>query len=138
MNWVHGTFALNPNGSITMTPMGDGYQQIQDPCAAVSNFVENYNLTEFYTQWRIFQDPTFGPKLHLFQFDGSPLAPQFQLSSTPNMLPTQLLRNVTPAVAGTSGALVNTNGAVSDPPHWKSGIVSAAGMVALGLGSIVL
>lgn len=118
--------------------MGDGYQQIQDPCAAVSNFVENYNLTEFYTQWRIFQDPTFGPKLHLFQFDGSPLAPQFQLSSTPNMLPTQLLRNVTPAVAGTSGALVNTNGAVSDPPHWKSGIVSAAGMVALGLGSIVL
>lgn len=95
MNWVHGTYILQPNGSITMIPFGDGYQQIQDPCAAVSNFIENYNFTELYVQWRIFLDPTDGPKLHLFQFDGSPVAPQFQLSATPNMLPTQLLRNVT-------------------------------------------
>lgn len=95
MNWVHGTYNLLPNGSITMVTFGDGYQQIQDPCAAVSNFIENYNFTELYVQWRIFLDPTDGPKLHLFQFDGSPVAPQFQLSATPNMLPTQLLRNVT-------------------------------------------
>lgn len=80
-----------------MTPFGDGYQQIQDPCAAVSNFVEVYNETELYQSWRIFQDPVTGYKLHLFQFDGSPVAPQFQVSVAPNMLPTQLLRNVTPA-----------------------------------------
>ncbi|KAG5654323.1 hypothetical protein H0H81_004742 [Sphagnurus paluster] len=94
IGWVHGTYALNSNGSITMTPLGDGYQQIQDPCAAISNFVENYNITEYYTQWRIFQDPVTGYKLHLFQFDGAPLAPMFQISTTPNMLPTQLLRNI--------------------------------------------
>lgn len=38
-------------------------------------------------------DPTDGPKLHLFEFDGTPVAPLFQTSTTPNMLPTQKLRN---------------------------------------------
>ena len=95
MNWHHGEYTLVPNGSIILNPLADGYQQIQDPCAAVSNFIEQYNDTELYQQWRIFMDPTDGPKLHLFRFDGSPVAPQFQLSATPNMLPTQLLRNVT-------------------------------------------
>ncbi|KAF9471230.1 ROT1 protein [Pholiota conissans] len=94
IGWVHGSYTLNPNGSITMVPMGDGFQQIQDPCAAISNFIELYNQTEFYQSWRIFQDPTQGFKLHLFNFDGSPVAPQFQVSTTPKMLPTQQLRNV--------------------------------------------
>lgn len=96
MNWVHGTYELLGNGSIVMTPFGDGFQQIQDPCGAVSNFIEIYNDTELYQSWRIFQDINDGPKLHMFQFDGSPVAPQFLLSATPNMLPTQPLRNVTP------------------------------------------
>lgn len=107
MNWVHGTYSVNDNGSLTMTPFGDGYQQIQNPCAAVSNFIENYNLTELYTMWQIFQDPTTGYKLHLFQFDGSPLAPQFQVSTTPNMLPLQSLRNVTPAVTTDSDGVTS-------------------------------
>lgn len=97
LNWVHGNYQLLPNGSILCTPLGDGFQQIQDPCAAQSNFIELYNDTEIYQSWRIFLDPTDGPKLHLFQFDGSPLNPQFQVSPTPNMLPTSLLYNVTPA-----------------------------------------
>lgn len=104
MNWVHGNYVVNGNNSITLTPIGDGYQQIQDPCAAVTNFVENYNLTELISLYQIFQDPTDGYKLHLFQFDGSPLPPQFQISTTPNMLPTQRLRNVTaPAPADSQG-----------------------------------
>jgi len=37
-------------------------------------------------------DQSAGPKLHMFQFDGSPLPPMFQVSVTPNMLPTRLLR----------------------------------------------
>lgn len=82
---------------MTLTPLPDGYQQIQDPCAAVSeNFIENYQVTEeLYQNWMVFVDPTAGPKLHMFQFDGSPLAPMFKVSDTPNMLPTNLLRNVT-------------------------------------------
>jgi hypothetical protein len=96
MNWVHGTYALQSNGSIVLTPNGDGYQQIQDPCAAQSNFVQNYNDTELLVAgWYTYNDPQLGLALQLFQFDGSPLAPQYQVSSTPNMLPTQQLRNVT-------------------------------------------
>ncbi|EKM79251.1 hypothetical protein AGABI1DRAFT_113834 [Agaricus bisporus var. burnettii JB137-S8] len=95
IGWSHGKYQLNTNGSMTLFPFPDGYQQIQDPCAAVSNFIEDYRITEeLYVQWAIFVDPTFGPKLHLNQFDGAPLAPMFQVSSQPNMLPTQPLRNV--------------------------------------------
>jgi hypothetical protein len=137
IGWVHGTYLLNSNGSISLTPMGDGYQQIQDPCAAVSNFIEDYNLTEYYTQWRIFLDATAGPKLHMFSFDGSPLAPQFQISATPNMLPTQLLRNVTRPVSGSTVALVNANSAV-DSRRRTAAMVGAAGMVVIGVASILL
>lgn len=116
VNWVHGKYSLLNNGSIVLTPLGDGYQQIQDPCAAISNFIEDYNLTELYQSWRIFSDENDGPKLHLFAFNGAPLAPMFQISSTPIMLPTHLLRNVTPPADTTSLqnnlADVN-NGAVS-------------------------
>ncbi len=109
---------LEPNGSIILTPNGDGYQQIQDPCAAISNFVENYNETELYQSWRIFQDTTDGFKLHLFAFDGSPLPPMFQVSTTPQMLPTQKLRNTTAATTVASSrkrSLLrrNTNAGVS-------------------------
>jgi len=100
INWVHGNYTLQSNGSMTMVAFEDGFQQIQDPCAAVSNFLEDYNLSELYSSWRIFQDPTDGYKLHLFQFDGAPLPPMFQVSAVPNMLPTQLLRNVTKPVQG--------------------------------------
>lgn len=95
IGWSHGKYQLNTNGSMTLFPFPDGYQQIQDPCAAVSNFIEDYRITEeLYVQWAIFLDPTFGFKLHLNQFDGAPLAPMFQVSPQPNMLPTQPLRNV--------------------------------------------
>jgi hypothetical protein len=93
--WTHGTYAMQPNGSIVLTPFGDGYQQVQDPCVAVTNFVQEYNQTELISSWRIFQDPQDGYKLHLFSFDGSPMAPMFQVNVSPNMLPTQKLRNST-------------------------------------------
>jgi hypothetical protein len=121
-----------------MTPMGDGYQQVQDPCAAVSNFVENYNITEHYTQWRIFMDPTYGPKLHLFQYDGSPLAPQFQLSTTPNMLPTQPLRNVTPVTGSLAVSFLGVSNNAPDARRWTAAVVGAAGLVVLGVASIVI
>ncbi|KAJ7671694.1 chaperone for protein-folding within the ER, fungal-domain-containing protein [Mycena polygramma] len=108
--WAHGHYALESNGSIVLTPVGDGYQQVQAPCAATSNFIQNYNFTELFVSWQIFMDATFGPKLHLFQFDGSPVAPLFRLSEQPNMLPKQVLRNVTAAVVtSTSDGLVSTS-----------------------------
>lgn len=123
--WVHGTYTLNPNGSISMVPLGDGFQQIQDPCAAVSNFIEVYNYTEYYQSWRIFTDPTQGFKLHLFQFDGTPVAPLFQISTTPNMLPTTVLRNVPTVIARRSAS--SAQDALG--PHWVMGVMAAMSLV---------
>ena len=80
----------------------------------MATVMQDYNYTELFQSWRIFLDPSDGPKLHLFEFDGTPVAPLFQVvrpilsaikevtnadlrlqSATPNMLPTQVLRNVT-------------------------------------------
>jgi len=139
MNWVHGTYAVQANGSIITTPFGDGYQQIQDPCAAVTNFVENYNATELYQMYQIFQDPVDGYKLHMFQFDGSPLAPQFQVSSTPNMLPTRMLRNVTAPVTTTNGFTTSKRKRSAGEKRWSqanAGLIVATS-ITIWIGSIV-
>jgi hypothetical protein len=129
MNWVHGMYTLQPNGSITMIPFDDdGFQQIQDPCAAVSNFIETYNDTELYQSWRIFQDPTTGYKLHLFQFDGSPLAPMFQLSTTPNMLPTQQIRNTTASHVVAKRELVRRSSAAGQHTTIMRSLMSTFGL----------
>jgi len=96
LNWHHGTYTVDQTAnSITLTPFGDGYQQIQNICEAITNFIENYNQTEFYKQYQIFQDPADGYKLHLYDAGGAPYAPMFYRSSTPVMNPTKSLRNVT-------------------------------------------
>lgn len=142
LNWAHGNYTLQPNGSITMVPFNDGFQQIQDPCAAQSNFVENYNDTELYQMWQIFQDPVQGYKLHLFQFDGSPLAPQFQVSATPNMLPTQLLRNTSSGSVPNVGAGLTAQAAIavenSAHRRWSRGGTMGAVTVVFGAGLATL
>lgn len=132
VNWVHGKYSLNPNGSITMVPFGDGFQQIQDPCAAISNFIETYNDTELYQSWRIFLDPTTGYHLHLFQFDGAPLAPQFLVSTSPNMLPPQILRNLTEPVS----TQVDSQQSSAEPlwrPQWILGVMTAVAAVLMAI-----
>jgi hypothetical protein len=118
-----------------MQPTGlDSFQQVQDSCAAVSNFIQTYNDSEYYASWRIFMDPTFGPKLHLFQFDDSPLAPQFQVSTTPNMLPTGVIRNTTASTGKTvlKRELVKRNGAAGQ--HLTIG---AVGLLLLALWTVL-
>lgn len=117
MIWSHGTYVVNPNNSISMTTFGDGYQQVQNPCSAITNFVQNYNNSEYYEEYQMFQDPTDGLKLHLFAYNGVPVAPQFLVSSTPNMLPTQKLRNVTAAPA----ASTNSDGVTTTQRKRSSG-----------------
>ncbi|KAF8877160.1 chaperone for protein-folding within the ER, fungal-domain-containing protein [Gymnopilus junonius] len=140
--WVHGTYTLNANGSISMTPLGDGFQQVQDPCAAVSNFIQLYNQTEYYKGWRIFHDPNQGYKLHMFAFDGSPLAPQFQVSTTPNMLPTKQLRNVPPATNSRRSLDVEERSVSGAQdvlgPHWLTGVMVVAGGLALLMSSTAM
>ncbi|KAG6829787.1 hypothetical protein H0H92_003442 [Tricholoma furcatifolium] len=131
---------MNANGSLSMTPINDGYQQIQDPCAAVSNFIENYNDTEYYTAWAITVDPTFGPKLQLYQFDGSPLAPQFQISTTPNMLPTTQLRNLPSATATSGASRRSLEKKSNDAPssHIAIALAATAGMMSLSVVAFLL
>ncbi|KAF9235655.1 chaperone for protein-folding within the ER, fungal-domain-containing protein [Melanogaster broomeanus] len=131
MNWCHGTYQLVSNGSIIMTPLGDGYQQIQDPCGAVSDFMENYNDTELYVMWNIYQDTVRGYTLQLYQFDGTPLPPQWLVSTSPNMLPTQALRNVSSTV---SALVLNVDLANAGERRW--GVTGLTGIFTLisGLG----
>ncbi|KAJ4482587.1 chaperone for protein-folding within the ER, fungal-domain-containing protein [Lentinula aciculospora] len=139
MNWVHGTYAEADNGSIILTPNGDGYQQIQDPCAAVSNFIENYNDTELLVNgYYTFTDATLGLALQLYSFDGSLLAPMYQVSSTPNMLPTQQLRNVTAATQ----VIQRRGNGVRSSPRTSTGFTlvptAAVAVVILAIGSSLL
>ncbi|TFK48817.1 hypothetical protein OE88DRAFT_1684239 [Heliocybe sulcata] len=135
MNWAHGTYAAQPNGSIVLTPFGDGFQQIQNPCAAVSNFIENYNDTELVSAWAVYQETT-GQRLYLYSYDGSPLAPQNLVSATPNMLPTQRLRNVTGTVSTSSGGLTTENALVvsGGEQRWTASSASMLATVLAGAG----
>jgi len=102
----HGTYKLNPNGSITLNPFEpDGRIQVQDMCAAQSNVMQQFNQTVLFSGWRIFQDPSLGPKLQIYRFDGAPLSPMYLVSDPPDMLPTQVLtQNVTIGQTGPVGA----------------------------------
>jgi hypothetical protein len=133
MNWVHGTFTYNANGSLTLSPFGDGFQQIQNACAANSDFIEHYNDTELYQSWQISYDPTLGPVLQLNKFDGSPIQPQTLYSLSPVMLPTQPLRSVSPA----SKAATRLKLASGAPPshRWQVASVTVVGAL---LGTVLL
>ena len=132
MNWAHGTFTYNTNGSLSFYPFGDGFQQIQGACLANSDFIEPYNNTELYQSWQIFVDAIDGPKLHMFQFDGAPVTPMFLYSQTPLMLPTQPLRNTSSSTKVARRAVTN----VAPPiPRWDVASIAAVGGL---LGSALL
>ena len=135
LNWHHGTYTVDDTvNSITLTPFGDGYQQIQNTCEAITNFIENYNQTEFYREYQMFQDPVDGPKLHLYDSGGSPYAPMFFRSSNPTMQPTRSLRNVSVPVG--SGSVKNQKrnaGEMTSSPA-SVGLVAVALIVTLAGG----
>jgi hypothetical protein len=106
----------------------------------VSNFIQDYNFTELFSSWRIFSDPTDGFKLHLFEADGTPVAPQFQVSSTPNMLPTRQLRNVTApktTTASKRSTFAKRSAADRQQSQWVAGSLAVT-LVGAALASVVL
>jgi len=105
VQWQHGTYTLNSNGSMTLNPFAaDGRQQVQDMCAAKSNIIQQFNQTTLFANWNIYQDPTRGPKLQIYRFDGAPLSPMYLISATPDMLPTTTLTNTTQGQLAPSSA----------------------------------
>ncbi|KAH9932814.1 chaperone for protein-folding within the ER, fungal-domain-containing protein [Epithele typhae] len=134
--WHHGSYTFNDNGSITLNPLADGFQQVQDPCAAESNFIQQYNTTEIYQLWSITED-TNGPLLRLYDSGSAPLAPMSQVYSTPNILPQKLLNNGTEAtITGTSSSLFVSSASRQWAP---AELVSLASSVfAVGVASLLL
>ncbi|KAJ9092818.1 hypothetical protein QFC21_006694 [Naganishia friedmannii] len=94
--WQHGKFELNDSGSMTLYPFpSDGRIQVQDPCAAVTNLITEYNQQTLYADWGITMDSTRGNyKLQLNRFDGAKMPPMWLMANPPNMLPTQYLTGV--------------------------------------------
>ncbi|CED82522.1 Chaperone, endoplasmic reticulum protein-folding, fungi [Phaffia rhodozyma] len=88
--WQHGTYTLNTNGSLTLTPFaGDGRIQVQDPCAAVTNVITVYEQKTYYSHWDIIVDTVPNNyMLELAKFDGSAMPGLYLQARPPNMLPT--------------------------------------------------
>jgi Chaperone for protein-folding within the ER, fungal len=83
--------------------------------------------------WQIFQDPKDGPKLHIFAWDGSPVSPLYLVSTTPQMLPTQLLyktTNVTTIIQRRSNDVA--------PPSHRWNVAAAVIAVSAMLGGALL
>lgn len=93
--WQHGTYTLNSNNTLTLTPFkGDGRQQVSDRCAERSNYVQSYDQREYMTGFEIHLDTHYNTpayKLLMYTFDGSPKPLLWQVYDPPQMLPTQPL-----------------------------------------------
>ena len=97
MQWQHGTYTANANGSLTLTPFGvDGRQLSSTPCQYTNSLYTRYDQAELLKTWRVYTDPYHNVKrLDLEEFDGTPMNPMFLAYNPPQMLPTSTL-NPTP------------------------------------------
>ncbi|PQE28945.1 putative rot1 protein [Rutstroemia sp. NJR-2017a BBW] len=105
MQWQHGTYVENSDGSLTLTPFSvDGRQLLSAPCDADTATYTRYNQTETLKKYSISTDAyTKLTRLDLYEFDGTPLNPMYLAYSPPLMLPTQTM-NPTASATSTSKA----------------------------------
>ncbi|KAF2489343.1 hypothetical protein BU16DRAFT_471832 [Lophium mytilinum] len=102
IQWQHGSFTKQANGSLVLVPIAvDGRQLYSDPCAYDEAVYTRYNTSEMFQRYEVLTDPYHNiPRLNLFQFDGSPMMPLYLVMSPPEMLPTGTLNPLTTATAG--------------------------------------
>ncbi|KAE8359750.1 chaperone for protein-folding within the ER, fungal-domain-containing protein [Aspergillus caelatus] len=93
MQWQHGKFVLNSDGSLQLTPIAsDGRQLVSDPCSSSLATYTRYNQTETFN---VSKDPYHGiQRLDLKSFDDSPMHPMYLVYQPPQMLPTTTLNPV--------------------------------------------
>lgn len=49
MQWQHGTYTYNTNGSLSLTPIAvDGRQLLSSPCSYDDSIYTRYNQTELF------------------------------------------------------------------------------------------
>lgn len=93
--WQHGTWTLNSNNSLTLTPFnGDGRQLTEDRCSSTSTTSSYYYQSEYMLGFDITLDLHFGRpeyRLQLYAFDGALKPVMWQTYNPPQMLPNELL-----------------------------------------------
>lgn len=107
MQWQHGTFTKEANGSLILTPFAvDGRQLMSDPCRnSERSIYTRWNVTELFERYEIIVDPYHKiERLNLYRFDGSPVMPLYIAYRPAQMLPTRTLNptNVPSATGGSS------------------------------------
>ncbi|ELR07532.1 Reversal of tor2 lethality [Pseudogymnoascus destructans] len=91
LQFQHGTFTENANGSLSLNPIAvDGRQQLSDPCKNSKNSeYSRYHQPELMMKYEAkIDDYKKTNRLDLYQFDGTPIQPLYQAYSPPMMLPT--------------------------------------------------
>ncbi|GAB1194323.1 protein rot1 [Aspergillus pseudonomiae] len=143
MQWQHGKFVLNSDGSLELTPIAsDGRQLLSDPCSSSVATYTRYNQTETFN---VSKDPYHGiQRLDLKGFDDSPMHPMYLVYQPPQMLPTTTLNPVSetgkskrhvPRDTDRSPGVRNliTKEELTNPDRWLW-----AGVFATALGGITL
>ncbi|KLJ05718.1 hypothetical protein EMPG_10808 [Blastomyces silverae] len=147
MQFQHGTYRVERNGSLMLTPFSsDGRQLISNPCASKSAEYYRYIQPELFQRYEVILDPFHKiQRLNLYRFDGSPLIPMYLAVRPPQMLPTHTL-NPTDSPEGAATATSTAAGArkakakrsegfeetegeftVAQPPISKSSFVNRIG-----------
>ncbi|KAL9107216.1 MAG: hypothetical protein Q9227_007840 [Pyrenula ochraceoflavens] len=107
MQFQHGTYTVESNGSIILNPIQvDGRQLLSSPCTYDESIFTRYHQPEVYS---VYKDTFHNiQRLDLFKFDGSPMNPMFLAYSPPQMLPTQTL-NPTNTASGAAASSTGSN-----------------------------
>ncbi|KAK2783756.1 Reversal of tor2 lethality [Onygenales sp. PD_12] len=104
MQFQHGKFNIQANGSLVLTPFDvDGRQLVSNPCAGGNAAYYRYNQSELFERYEILIDPFHKvQRLNLYRFDGSPVQPMYLELKSPQMLPTKILNPIpAPGESGT-------------------------------------
>ncbi|GKZ66997.1 reversal of tor2 lethality [Aspergillus niger] len=130
MQWQHGTYTVNSDGSVDLTPIAvDGRQLLSDPCQSSTGTYTRYNQTEHFESFAVSVDSYHGvQRLDVKNFDGSPMHPMYLIYKPPQMLPTQTLNPSSSSkskrqVEGGTGGRFSIKDLVSrekvgDPNNW--------------------
>lgn len=112
MQWQHGSYTKNANGSLSLEPIAvDGRQLLSSPCEFQNSVFTRYHQPELIKSYRIETDSYNKMKrLNLFQYDGAPQNPMWIAYSPPQMLPTETLN---PTAATGTGSAKSTSKAKS-------------------------
>lgn len=124
LQFQHGKFTNNPDGSLTLTPFGvDGRQLISNPCASKTSTYSRFTQVEtmkvgpffrvpakqqisnFRQQYQVLTDKYKNVlRLNLYGFDGAPFPPMYLAYRPPLMLPTVTMNPTSTAAAATAAA----------------------------------